>query len=232
MWGFPFHVFTRVFTLELDIMFFHEYCFFFVQLEARLERMERRLAILQKHSRLKQGDADSPLTSPTTLAAPNSLSTPTRAHLTRRESIIATELGGQSRSSSVEPAGGRSRSRPSSRAGSPCNDSSAKRSHKRKLKETDKDEKSPRKRAKHLRELRTDFEYQGLELSVPKQRNGSRSEHSPLPNHEPETPMSECDVSLNERELMDAQPIQTPLWRSCTVAESMPETTADCEVRN
>ena len=199
--------------------------------------MERRLAILQKHSRLKQGDAsnaDSPLTSPTNPAAPNSLTTPIRAHLTRRESIIATEFGGgQSRSSSVEPGGSRSRSRPSSRAGSPCNDSSAKRSHKRKLKETDKDEKSPRKRTKHLRELRTDFEYQGLELSVPKQRNGSQSEHSPVPNHtDPETPMSECDVSLNERELVNAQPIQTPSWRSCTVAETMPETSADCEVRN
>lgn len=201
-----------------------------------MERMERRLAILQKHSRLKPGDnAESPLTSPTNSAAHNSLSTatPVRGHLTRRESIIASETGRLSRSSSMEPGGTRSKSRSSSRAVSPVDSGTAKRSHKRKLKETDKDERTPRKKAKHLRELRADFEYQGLELSVPKQRSVSQSEPSPLPNHtEPDTPLSDCDAaSLDERvSAVDARPIITPSWRPCTVAESLPDTTADCEV--
>ncbi len=197
--------------------------------------MDRRLAILQKHSRLKPGEnAESPLTSPTNTTAQNSLSTPIRGHLTRRESIIASETGRQSRSSSMEPGGNRSKSRSSSRAVSPADSGTAKRSHKRKLKEADKDEKTPRKKVKHLRELRTDFEYRGLDLSVPKQRNGSQSELFPLSNHSgADTPLSECDASLLDERVpsIDLQPIITPSWKTYTVIESVPETTVgDSEV--
>ena len=204
-------------------------CYSIMQLQARLERMERRLAILQKHSRSRQTDpsnADSPLTSPNGSVPPNSISTPARSHLTRRESIMASET--RSRSGSVEP-GTRTRSRPSSRAGSPADkeSNSVKKSQKRKIKEIDKEDKTPRKKSKHLRELRTDFEYQGLDLSVPFLRTNSQPEPSPLPSQTgTDTPMSCSEVSLGS----ETQPIVTPLWRSSTVNDLIPDTASDCEV--
>ena len=220
-----------------------------MQLEARLERMERRLAILQKNSRLKQNDVSNaePPQSPLTPTSPlNTTPLPTRAHLTRRESLVASET--RSRSNSVEP-GSRNRSRPSSRATTPlpldgdreAGGSTVKRSHKRKIKEIDKDEqvRTPRKRTKHQRELRTSFEYTGLQLPVPKQRLSSQSEPSSVQNHSDVLDSTDSvDTCVDvEKAVSDDIPtddndqeIVTPSWRLCSVVGALPENVSDCEV--
>ena len=212
--------------------------------------MERRLAILQKNSRLKQNDVSNadPPQSPLTPTSPlNTTPLPTRAHLTRRESLVASETSVRSRSASVEP-GSRNRSRPTSRATTPlppedgkeAGGSTVKRSHKRKVREIDKDEqvRTPRKRTKHQRELRTSFEYTGLQLSVPKQRLSSQSEPSPMQNDNDALDSAVTCVDVAKVVSNDNIPagdidqdIVTPSWKLCSVVGSLPESLSDCEVK-
>ena len=146
----------------------HTHTHTYAQLEARLERMERRLAILQKRSRDVQSaaDADTQL---------SSTSTATRTRLSRAEMVAASETHNRSRSSSVDT--GRNRSRPPSHAGTPApsderdGGGSAKKAAKRRLKPSDLDDCSNirkiKKKALKQKEIRTHLEYCGLNLPVP-----------------------------------------------------------------
>ena len=141
--------------------------FLYVQLVARLERMERRLSIMQKRSKDKEPPD-----------VPNSLPpSTTRARPSRADSITASEQRSQSRSSSIDR--GKSRSRPTSHSGTPVppedkdaggSSAPAKRSHKRRLK-LDLDSaqeaagsRKTKKKTVERTEVRTALEYCGLDL--------------------------------------------------------------------
>lgn len=125
--------------------------------------MERRLAILQKHSRHRQ--------SVTKLDTPSSTTTPKRRH-SRAELVAMSERHDRSRSSSVDT--NRTRSRPSSHAGTPVpaderdGAGSAKRTAKKRPRPMEEEDSVGLKRTKRnsvqMREIRTRLEYNGLQL--------------------------------------------------------------------
>ena len=156
---------------------------YFSQLQARLERMERRLAILQKNSRSKYDIVESD--SPQHLAANNSLensmdaigTTPNTPRIrTHRDSLINSEKHIRSRSNSKDRIArtGRS-SRISSHAGTPTPQDvqespmnvSLKRNAKRKLSDNTGLESSSKKKKSKQTEMRTRLEYSKLDLPVP-----------------------------------------------------------------
>ena len=152
-----------------------------MQLQARLERMERRLAILQKNSRSKYdtSEYDSPQLLANNTALENSIeTTPTTPRIrTHRDSLINSEKYSRSRSNSKDRVTVRSSrtSHLSSHAGTPVpNDAhdspinvSLKRNAKRKLSENVLVETSAKKKKSKQTEMRTRLEYSKLDLPVP-----------------------------------------------------------------
>lgn len=141
--------------------------------------MERRLAILQKHSRSRYDTADSD--SPHNLSAgennalydsvASSLTPRMRVH---RDSVINSETRSRSNSNDHVSRTGRS-SRVSSHSSTPipqdmpesANSGSTKRNAKRKLSENLTIETSSKKRRPKQAEVRTKIEYEGLNLTLP-----------------------------------------------------------------
>lgn len=128
--------------------------------------MERRLSVLQKHSRDRHSVPEGESQSASSLT-----SSTHKPRLSRAETIASSGQHTRSRSSSLEP--GRNRSRPSSHAGTPVPDeitNSARRPSKRRLK-TELDGASDSKRTKRKSlcpsEVRTSLEYHGLDLPGP-----------------------------------------------------------------
>lgn len=175
------------------------------QLEARLERMERRMAILQKRSRGREDSEP---------AARNNTPTP-KAHLSRRESLINSELLIRSRSSSLDQPRVRSRtaSRPETPRQSEERDtpSGGKKGSKRKSRTVDvpdsQEAKRPRRKTPELPVIRTTVEYSGLDLPLSREPSSRRSSVVELAvNH--------CSV---EAEKSDSTTVVVPTWRLCQV---------------
>lgn len=197
------------------------------------------MAILQKHSRLKQNDVtttDSPQ-SPMPVCSPlNTTPTTVRSHYTRRESLIIAEKSmSRSRSVSVEP-GSRNRSHPASRTNTPSplntekdiGSYSVKRSHKRKIKDVDREgqARTPKKRTKHQRELRTTFEYEGLQLNSSSDSNVVSTSFCDGCKNTSKAPSSKGDVVVSG---VDPD-IVIPSWRLFSVVGLLPESPSDIEV--
>ena len=137
----------------------------YMQLEARLERMERRLAVHQKRNAVTAStpEIDTHVTPTNTLSASRRRS--------RTESLILSERLPRSRSSSVERS--RGRLRPSSHAGTPISQEEGgegKRSARKRLRTeensytTDSSSVKRIKKPPKLTEIRTKLEYRGLDL--------------------------------------------------------------------
>ena len=131
--------------------------------------MERRLAILQKHSRDRHAVNDTDTPSP---------STPTLHASSLRSSRLALRLDAEqqrshSRSSSTDQ--GRLHSRPSSHSGTPAPDDrssshSAKKAARKRVRcdpQQGKDVKRARRKSVQTNEVRTSLEYTGLDLPLP-----------------------------------------------------------------
>ena len=210
--------------------------------------MERRLAILQKQSRSKYGyDIDSPQTPENFALPPNdSSSTPRQTRLPRRDSLINSERHVRSRSSSVDCGSKRHRPRLSSRATTPVQDekevqsTSAKRSHKRKLSDAgqnDLNAKRAMKQPKSPVELRTDKEYTGLELPLPKKRSLANSNdivNDDGINHQNSIDGPSLGASNDQNENgggSTSMEILIPSWKVLPVKASLSGDLTDCEVR-
>jgi len=136
-----------------------------------LERMERRLAILQKRSTSKANLTED--SQPNTLAS----NTPTpKPHVSRTETLANSERYQRSRSSSVDPS--RSRSRPTSHSGTPVPQEDSLnnlKKPKRRLRGELDYAHDAKKAKKKQTEVRTEFEYCGLNLPVPRDPQNSVS---------------------------------------------------------
>ena len=205
--------------------------------------MERRLAILQRQSRSKSGyDAESPHTPENLSLHPptsDSSSTPRQTRLPRRDSLINSERHGRNRSSSVDFGSKRHRPRLSSRASTPLQDDkevqspSVKRSHKRKLSDTGQNDlKKSVTPPKSPAELRTDKEYTGLGLPLPKKRNLSNSNSTVSEgihqNSVDGSSLSNSTQSVNS--CGKPNEIAIPSWKVLPVKASLSGDLTDCEV--
>ena len=151
--------------------------------------MERRLAILQKRSRPTSSEHESQLNTPV-----NSALTP-KLHASRAETLANSERHTRSRSSSVDLS--RSHSRPSSHSGTPVPQEDSlnnlKKTAKRRLK-GDLDCTQDTKKAKRMpTEVRTAFEYCGLNLPVP---TDPRNSVSAMLNHNEKSGNTYNDISI------------------------------------
>ena len=216
-----------------------------LQLEARLERMERRLAILQRQSRSKYGyDVDTPQTPDTLTVLPSDLSTtPRQGRLPRRDSLINSERHVRNRSSSVDLGSKRHRPRISSRASTPTNEekevqslTSVKRSHKRKLSDAGQNDfnaKKPVKQPKSPKELRTDKDYTGLGLPLPKKRNLTNSNdvvNDRSRQNSVDAPSLTNSTHNDTGASHGSVNILIPLWKVLPVKASLSGDLTDCEV--
>ena len=137
-----------------------------MQLEARLERMERRLAVHQKRNTANLSEPDG--TSPAPTHTPSA-----SKRLSRAESLIVSESHTRSRSSSLESSKGRIRTTSQPGTPAPVEDGvGGKRSAKKRLRTEENNvppDPTPKrvKKAAKLSELRTKMEYRGLDLSWP-----------------------------------------------------------------
>ena len=140
-----------------------------VQLEARLERMERRLAVHQKRNTANTSDADS--SAPPTMVTPSASVT---RRISRVESLTLSEGLTRNRSASVESAS-RSRTRLASHLGPSIEEGhgiDGKRTARKRIRVEENSvalnptPKRVRKTTKRS-ELRTKMEYEGLELTLP-----------------------------------------------------------------
>lgn len=151
--------------------------------------MERRLAILQKRSRPTSSEQEAQLNTPV-----NSALTP-KLHASRAETLANSERHTRSRSSSVDLS--RSHSRPSSHSGTPVPQEDSlnhlKKTAKRRLK-GELDCTHDTKKAKRMpTEVRTAFEYCGLNLPVP---TDPRNSVNAMLNHNRESGNSYNDISI------------------------------------
>ena len=208
--------------------------------------MERRLAILQRQSRSKYGyDMDSPQTPENLTTAPpiDPSSTPRQTRLPRRDSLVNSERHVRNRSSSVDYGSKRHRPRLSSRASTPTHDekevscSSAKRSHKRKLSDAGQNDYSAKKSMKEPvspMELRTDREYTGLGLPLPKRKNLTNNNDvvNDSINHQNSvgSPLTANDTQSVTSSSSGTLDIVSPSWRVLPVKASLSGDLADCEV--
>lgn len=214
--------------------------------------MERRLAILQKQSRSKYGfDAGDTQHNSDTLAVSSndsSLSTPRQTRLPRRDSLINSERHVRNRSSSVDYGSKRHRPRLCSRASTPTQDekdvqplsSSTKRSHKRKLSDAGQNNvnaKKPVRQPRSPAELRTEIEYTGLGLYLPKKKILLTNSND-IGNDEVHHQNSIDGPALTNNAKNDngsdvgssSVDIVVPTWRILPVKASLSGDLADCEV--
>lgn len=150
---------------------------FIFQLQARMERMERRLAILQKHrSKHDMSDSEPLQQHAENTSLLNDTPTSTPRIRTHRDAVVNSEKYSRSRSNSHDRIGrtGRS-SRVSSQSGTPTpqdvhesGGSSTKRNAKRKLDDVGV-EVITKKRRPRQNDMRTRLEYTGLNLPLPHQ---------------------------------------------------------------
>ena len=155
--------------------------------------MERRLAILQKHSRDRNAGTETEPQAPS-----SSISSTPRTRPSRAEQIASSESHIRSRSSSVDT--GRTRSRPTSHGGTPTpqderETNSAKKPVKRRMK-TELENGSHRKTKKKALQpsiVRTTLEYSGLDLPVPIETAANCIDDDVCSNHD-----LECKDEGNE----------------------------------
>lgn len=154
-----------------------------------MERMERRLAILQKRSTSKANLTED--SQPSTLAS----NTPTpKPHVSRTETLANSERYQRSRSSSVDPS--RSRSRPTSHSGTPVPQEDSLnnlKKPKRRLRGELDYAHDAKKAKKKQTEVRAEFEYCGLNLPVPRDPQNSVSV---VFNHSRESKDNHNDISI------------------------------------
>lgn len=154
-----------------------------------MERMERRLAILQKRSTSKANLTED--SQPSTLAS----NTPTpKPHVSRTETLANSERYQRSRSSSVDPS--RSRSRPTSHSGTPVPQEDSLnnlKKPKRRLRGELDYAHDAKKAKKKQTEVRAEFEYCGLNLPVPRDPQNSVSV---VFNHSQESKDNHNDISI------------------------------------
>ena len=201
---------------------------------------------MQRQTRTKHGfDVDSPRTPENLTPTPpiDFSSTPRQTRLPRRDSLINSERHVRNRSSSVDYGSKRHRQRLSSRASTPTQDEkevpcpSAKRSHKRKLSDmgqNDLDMKKPMKESVSPAELRTDKEYTGLGLPLPKKRTLTNSNdivNDACHQNSINGPSSAKDTQGITSGSSEPVDILIPSWRILSVKASISEDLMDCEVR-
>ena len=155
--------------------------------------MERRLAVLQKRSSKANPTEES---QPSALASSTpASSTPTpRPHISRTETLANSERYPRSRSSSVDPS--RSRSRPTSHSGTPVPQEDSLnnlRKPKRRLRGELDYAHDAKKAKKKPTEVRTEFEYCGLNLPVPRDPHNSVTV---VCNHNQESRDNRNDISI------------------------------------
>ena len=149
----------------------------------------------------------------------------------------------RNRSSSVDLGSKRHRPRISSRASTPTNEekevqslTSVKRSHKRKLSDAglnDFNAKKPVKQPKSPKELRTDKDYTGLGLPLPKRRNLTNSNdvvNDRSRQNSVDAPSLTNSTHNDTGASHGSVNILIPLWKVLPVKASLSGDLTDCEV--